>query len=67
MVLKPITEFLRLEASSGILLLIAAILAVLAENSTANGLYDTLLNIPLEIKIGQFEIAKPFCFGSMMN
>ncbi len=59
MILKPITEFLRLEASGGILLLIAAILAVIAENSAARGLYESLLGTPLEIRIGQFEIAKP--------
>lgn len=59
MILKPLTEFLRLEASGGILLLIAAILAVIAENTAAKGLYESLLGIPLEIRIGQFEIAKP--------
>lgn len=59
MVLKALTEFLRLEASSGILLVIAAVLAMVAENSAANGLYDALLAIPVEIRIGEFEIAKP--------
>jgi len=57
--IKAITDFLRLEASSGILLLLAAILAMIAENSPASGYYDALLNIPVAIQFGQFEIAKP--------
>lgn len=59
MVLKPLTEFLRLEAASGILLLIAAVLAMVVENSSAKSFYDALLGVPVEIKIGEFEIAKP--------
>lgn len=58
-VMKPLTEFLRLEASSGILLLIAAVLAMVVENSAARGLYDALLGTPVEIRVGDFEIAKP--------
>jgi len=57
--IKALTDFLRLEASSGILLLLAAILAMIAENSPASGYYDALLNIPVAIQFGQFEIAKP--------
>lgn len=59
MLLKHLNEFLRLESASGILLLLAAVLAMLAENSAAKPLYDSLLGIPLEIRIGSFEIAKP--------
>ena len=59
MVIRALTEFLRLEASSGILLLLAAVLAMLVENSAASGLYDALLGTPVEIRIGGFEIAKP--------
>jgi NhaA family Na+:H+ antiporter len=59
MVLKTLTEFFRFEASGGILLLIAAVLAMVVENSPANYLYDALLGIPVEIRIGEFQIAKP--------
>ena len=59
MVLKALTDFLRLEASSGILLLAAAILALVAENSAAKNIYDALLGVPVEIRFGEFEIAKP--------
>lgn len=57
--LSAIKEFLNYEGSSGILLLVGTALAMVAENTAARGLYDALLNIPVEIKIGQFEIAKP--------
>ena len=59
MPISAIKEFLRYEASSGILLLIAAVLAMIVENSAAKGLYDGLLGIPVAIRFGEFEIAKP--------
>ena len=59
MVLKSIREFLRLESASGLLLVIAAVLAMIAENSPLKPLYDALLNTPVAIRIGEFEIAKP--------
>ncbi len=55
-----IREFLRLESASGILLLIAAVLAMLAENSALNSYYDALLGTPVEVRIGELSIAKPF-------
>ncbi len=59
MVIKALTNFLRLEASAGILLLIAMVLAMVAENSALRIFYDALLGTPVEIRIGDFEIAKP--------
>ncbi len=58
MILKSISDFLRLEASSGILLLVAAVLAMLVVNSPAKEFYDALLETPVEIRIGGFQIAK---------
>ena len=58
-ILKPLNDFLRLESASGIILLIAAILAMLVVNSPARPLYDALLGTPVEIRVGTFEIAKP--------
>jgi NhaA family Na+:H+ antiporter len=57
--ISAIKEFLNYEGSSGILLLIGAALAMVAENTAARNLYDALLGIPVEIRFGQFEIAKP--------
>ena len=52
-------EFLKKESASGILLIIAAILAILVANSPLSPLYDALLDIPVEIRIGALHIAKP--------
>lgn len=57
--LQSVREFLRLESASGILLLAAAVLAILVENSAARHLYETLLQTRVEIRVGDFEIAKP--------
>ena len=59
MPIQAIREFLRYEAASGILLLIAAVLAMVVENSAAKNIYDSLLDVPVEIRVGTFDIAKP--------
>ena len=59
MIYRAIKDFIRLESASGILLLVAAILAMVAENSAGKGIYDALLGTAVEIRIGDFEIAKP--------
>jgi NhaA family Na+:H+ antiporter len=59
MPIQAIKEFLRLESAGGILLLFAAILAMLIENSPLEFLYDALLNTPVSVQVGEFEIAKP--------
>lgn len=43
----------------GVLLVLAAALAMLVANSPLNGLYQGFLNLPVEVKVGGFEIAKP--------
>ncbi|MGI9277241.1 MAG: Na+/H+ antiporter NhaA [Endozoicomonas sp.] len=52
-------ELLRLESTSGMLLLLAAILAMVAENSPVDTWYDALLGIPVAIQFAEFVIAKP--------
>ncbi len=54
-----IQKFLRLEAASGLLLMAAALLALLCENSPVAWLYDRLLDMPMEVQIGALEIRKP--------
>ncbi len=58
-VLKSLQEFLRLEAAGGLLLMGTAALALLVANSPLDRYYAALLELPLEIRIGTFEIAKP--------
>lgn len=59
MIINMMREFLKLEAASGLLVMAGAVLAMIAENSPAHSLYGQLLSIPVEIQIGQFQIAKP--------
>ncbi len=55
-----IHEFLKLESASGILLIIAAIVAIILANSPLSWLYyDKFLEMPLEIRIGALQLAKP--------
>jgi len=56
---NQLKEFLRLESAGGILLVIAMFLAMIVVNTGLWPLYKGLLAIPLEIRIGDFEIAKP--------
>jgi len=48
-----------MESTSGILLMGAAVLAMLAANSPAAGLYAYFLDTPVEVRIGALQIAKP--------
>ena len=56
---RRLNEFIHQESSSGKVLMATALLALLAANSPLNAMYDALLEIPLEIKVGSLEIAKP--------
>lgn len=51
--------FLQPDTRPGILMLLAAILALLAANSPLSPLYDTIKDTPVSIKIGTFGIDKP--------
>lgn len=57
--LKPINQFLRLEASSGILLMVMAVLALVFANSALSETYFGTLEIPLTVGFGDFMIQKP--------
>lgn len=52
-------EFLRLEASGGLLLMVAAVLAMVVANSPLAALYSGTLALELEIRVGTFDITKP--------
>lgn len=59
MPIKMLREFFKLEAAGGILLGLAAILALLMENSPLQFIYDAFLTTPVAIQIGAFAIDKP--------
>jgi len=52
-------SFLSKEAISGIILMFSAVLAMILANSPWSTWYDLLLDIPVVVAIGTFEIAKP--------
>ena len=54
-----IREFLRMEAAGGIVLGLATILALIASNSGLAGIYAVFLDLPVELRLGQLQIAKP--------
>jgi NhaA family Na+:H+ antiporter len=58
-IVRAAAEFLRLESASGILLFIAAVLAMLMANSPLSPLYAALLEVPIEIRVSELLLAKP--------
>lgn len=54
-----IRQFLRQEAAGGVILIVAAIIALIMANTPAQGIYQAFLNLPVMVKISSLEIAKP--------
>jgi Na+:H+ antiporter, NhaA family len=59
MPVAAIREFFKLESAGGICLFFAAVVAIVLDNSALAPVYDALLNVPVAVKIGALEIAKP--------
>jgi NhaA family Na+:H+ antiporter len=51
-------EFLKLESASGILLVIAGALAMIAANTAFVGVYQAFLDTPISLQIGTFRLDK---------
>jgi NhaA family Na+:H+ antiporter len=58
-VLQAIRNFLRYEASSGILLMVAMVLAMIMNNSPLDDLYQAFIEIPIAVQVGALVIDKP--------
>lgn len=56
---KFFKDFFKQESAVGILLIVAAVLALVAANSPLATYYGALLDTPVEITVGHFEIHKP--------
>ncbi|GAA0350582.1 Na+/H+ antiporter NhaA [Morganella psychrotolerans] len=54
-----IRQFLRLEAAGGILLIIAALVALIMANTSLSVVYQQFLDIPVAVKFSALEIDKP--------
>ncbi|PSS57151.1 Na+/H+ antiporter NhaA [Pseudomonas sp. BBP2017] len=59
MLRSTFTRFFKLEAASGLLLIAAAALALIINNSSLSYLYNGLLEVPVVAQIGALKIAKP--------
>jgi NhaA family Na+:H+ antiporter len=56
---SAIQEFLDKESAGGIVLALAAAIALLISNSPLAGLYDSLLATPVALQAGELKLAKP--------
>jgi len=57
-ILSPFQEFFQQEASSGILLIIATVIALIWANSPWAGSYDNLWHTDLTFRFGTFDVSK---------
>ncbi|MEM8749142.1 MAG: Na+/H+ antiporter NhaA [Pseudomonadota bacterium] len=58
-IVNRLQDFMKLESAAGIILMFAAVLALISNNSPLSYFYAQLLSTPMEIQIGALEIAKP--------
>lgn len=56
---SKLRQFMRQDTAPGILLFLATLLALITANSPASGIYESLIGTPVEIRVGNLEIAKP--------
>ena len=61
-IVSPIYRFLAIEAASGILLLIATVVALVWANSAWADSYDHLWHTPLGFQLGEWSFVRPFHF-----
>lgn len=54
-----ISDFFKLESAGGILLMVAAVLAIIVANTGLEPLYQLFLSTPVAVRVGALEIAKP--------
>ena len=57
--MSAVRGFMKLESASGILMLTAAIIAMLAANSPLADLYGELLDITVAVQVGALSVSKP--------
>jgi NhaA family Na+:H+ antiporter len=57
--LNALRDFLKLETASGMILVVASVVAMVVANSPLQGLYASLIELPVEVRVGEFQIAKP--------
>lgn len=58
--IETLKRFSQLDTAGGILLIIATILALIFANTALAPIYQSILDIPLQIRFGELDINKPF-------
>ena len=56
---NSITQFLKMESAGGIILMLAATLAIVCANSPLEPYYQLILDTPVEVRIGALGVDKP--------
>ncbi len=56
---RAIRDFMKMESTGGILLLVASVFAMILANSPMEGVYNLILDTKVTVKIGDFGISKP--------
>ncbi len=58
-IVSKIQDFLKLEASAGLVLMGMAVLALIANNTLFSAVYTDFLALPVSVQIGALDISKP--------
>jgi NhaA family Na+:H+ antiporter len=56
---RALQNFFHMEASGGILLIIAAVLAMVLANSPLSPWYEAFRDLPVQVRVGELNLAKP--------
>jgi NhaA family Na+:H+ antiporter len=56
---RALQDFFQMEAAGGILLIIAAVLAMVLANSPLSTWYDAFRDLPVQVRVGELNLAKP--------
>lgn len=56
---RALQAFLRMEASAGLLLIIAAVAALIVANTSLATLYEAFRHFPIQVRLGSVDVDKP--------
>ena len=56
---EALRDFLKLESAGGLMLVLAAVLALAVANSPLSWFHAALIDLPVHVRVGEFVIAKP--------
>lgn len=56
---RVLKRFLAMESAAGVLLIIAALIAMLMANTALAGIYQEMLNTSIQLRIGELDLHKP--------